>query len=148
MTRRYIPKSLRIKVIEQARYRCGYCLSSEKISGIPLEIEHIYPIALGGLTEEENLWAACTTCNDIKNDRVTALDPETRIITSIFNPYTQTWAEHFSWSQSGTLVIGLTETGRATIAALNLNRPALVAAREQWVMVGWHPPKESSSTTL
>jgi hypothetical protein len=30
----------------------------------------------------------------------------------------------------------------ATVALLDLNRPALVRARQAWVTVGWHPPKE------
>ncbi len=36
----------------------------------------------------------------------------------------------------------MTPVGRATIAALNLNRPSLVKARQAWVAVGWHPPKD------
>lgn len=31
---------------------------------MPLEYDHLYPEALGGPTERENLWLACTRCND------------------------------------------------------------------------------------
>jgi hypothetical protein len=34
MTAAYIPKYLRERVAEQARYRCGYCLNSEQIVGL------------------------------------------------------------------------------------------------------------------
>ena len=41
-----------------------------------------------------------------------------------------------------TEIIGLTATGRATIAALRLNNPEIVAARSLWVQAGWHPPRD------
>lgn len=58
MSTAYIPKDLRERVAQQARYRCGYCLSAEAIVGAPMEIDHLVPQALGGLTEEDNLWLA------------------------------------------------------------------------------------------
>lgn len=60
MSTTYIPKALRERVIKQARRRCGYCLTQEKIVGTPMEIEHIVPESMGGATEEDNLWAACS----------------------------------------------------------------------------------------
>lgn len=38
-------------------------------------------------------------------------------------------------------MIGLTATGRATIAALKLNNRLAVTVRRNWVRTGWHPPK-------
>lgn len=43
MTAAYIPQSLRARVAEQARYRCGYCLSSEQIVGLSMEIDRLTP---------------------------------------------------------------------------------------------------------
>ena len=40
MSRTYLPKALRERVAEAAKYRCGYCLSSEAIIGAPMEIDH------------------------------------------------------------------------------------------------------------
>jgi len=140
MSRTYIPKWLRDRVAVQARYRCGYCQSAEAIVGAPMEIDHIIPESLGGLTQEENLWLACSLCNDHKADRVTALDPVTGEIVRLFDPRHQIWSEHFRWTEVGDRVVGLTPTGRATVAALNLNRPSLVRARQLWAAVGWHPP--------
>lgn len=138
----YIPKTLREKVAEQAKYRCGYCLTSETIVGTPMEIDHIIPQSLGGLTEEGNLWLACSLCNDHKSDRIAALDPITGDVVRLFNPRHQVWREHFAWADEGDRIIGLTPEGRATVVALNINRPALVKARQAWVSVGWHPPKD------
>jgi hypothetical protein len=142
MTDIYIPKDLREKVTAQAHHRCGYCLTSEYVVGAPMEIDHIIPLSLGGPTEEENLWLACSLCNDHKGERIAGIDPETGEIVRLFNPRFQEWHTHFTWSPDGELVIGLTSTGRATILALHLNRPSLVKARQAWVIVGWHPPKD------
>lgn len=35
----------------------------------------------------------------------------------------QLWSEHFSWSAEGNRILGLSTIGRATVIALNLNRP-------------------------
>jgi hypothetical protein len=37
----------------------------------------------------------------------------------------------------GDRIVGRTPIGRATVIALRLNRPSLVAARRSWVSVGW-----------
>ena len=126
----------------EARQRCGYCLTSEHIVGAPMEIDHILPESLGGLTEEKNLWLACSRCNEHKADRIVALDPASGEVTPLFHPRNATWSEHFRWTVDGDHIIGLTATGRATVVALRLNRPALVRARRRWVAVGWHPPTE------
>ena len=142
MSRTRVPKLLREKVEATAKHRCGYCLSAAAIVGAPMEIDHLVPESLGGLTEEENLWLACSLCNDHKSDRVSALDPITGEFVRLFNPRHQEWNEHFGWTGAGDRIVGLTPIGRATVAALHLNRPSLVKARQLWVAVGWHPPKD------
>lgn len=142
MSRSYIPAELRARVTEQARRRCGYCLTTEGIVGTPMEIDHIIPESLGGTTEEDNLWLACSACNNYKSNRIAALDPHTGEVVRLFDPRHQAWAEHFRWTAEGDRIIGTTPTGRATIVALNLNRPVLVQARQWWVKVGWHPPDD------
>lgn len=63
-------------------------------------------------------------------------------VVRLFNPRHQLWLEHFAWAETGDYIAGLTPVGRATVVALNLNRPSLVKARRAWVSVGWHPPKD------
>jgi hypothetical protein len=136
----YIPVQLQQHIREDAGQRCGYCLSSEIVTGIPLEIEHIIPTSLGGLTTRHNLWLACHRCNKYKGNRIETPDPETEEVVSLFNPRTQIWYEHFRWSADGTRVVGLTPIGRATVEALHVNNEYVVAARRFWVFAGWHPP--------
>lgn len=141
MTGVYIPRELRDRVAEQARHRCGYCQTPAALIGTPLEIEHIIPISLGGLTVEENLWLACSLCNNHKGNRVAARDSLSGEIVPFFNPRRQVWAEHFTWGDEGARMIERSAVGRVTILALRLNRPSLVFTRRAWISVGWHPPR-------
>ena len=77
MSKSYVPVWLRERVAAQARHRCGYCLTAEAVTGAPLVIEHLIPEALGGPTEEANLWLACSQYNLHKGDRIIARDPLT-----------------------------------------------------------------------
>ncbi|HEU5200141.1 MAG TPA: HNH endonuclease signature motif containing protein [Ktedonobacterales bacterium] len=142
MSKTEIPQRLRRKVAEQAKHRCGYCLTQERIIGTEMEVDHIIPEALEGKTEEANLWLACERCNKYKGERIQAPDPETNESVLLFHPRQQRWADHFAWSPEGDHIIGLTPTGRATIMALKLNREKLVQARKLWVNAGWHPPQD------
>jgi 5-methylcytosine-specific restriction endonuclease McrA len=142
MSRSYISKALRAKVQAQARYRCGYCLTQQAVVSMPMELDHLIPEALGGRTVEENLWLSCSLCNDAKNCRIAARDPMSGEIVRLFNPREQAWSDHFRWSATCDLILGSTPTGRATVIALNLNRPTLVRARRAWVDAGWHPPSD------
>lgn len=141
MSRNYIPDTLRKTVAEAARYRCGYCQTREEIVGYTLHVEHLHPRALGGLSNEENLWLACSVCNNYKSSQVQAEDPVTKLLVPLFNPRTQNWPDHFAWSEEGTYLSGLTPVGRATVLALQLNAPIRIHARRRWVSAGWHPPR-------
>ena len=142
MSKTYIPKALRQRVTEQARRRCGYCLSQELITGQLLEVDHILPEARGGPTREEILWLICSKCNQHKGDAIAAPDPLTGERVPLFHPRKQAWSDHFAWSPKGDRIIGLTPVGRATVSLVKLNRVELVNARQLWVMAGWHPPKD------
>jgi len=141
-SRRKIPVALERKIRQQARHRCGYCLSSELLLGMPMEIEHLHPIAAGGLSIEENLWLSCRRCNEFKGVQTQAIDPDTLEPVALFNPRQQNWNEQFCWSEDETEIMGLTPTGRATVIALKLNHFMIVATRRRWVSVGWFPPDD------
>jgi hypothetical protein len=47
----------------------------------------------------------------------------------------------FRWSADGTVIIGLTTCGRATVEALKLNNELAKQARALWRDAGIHPPK-------
>ncbi|PDW00550.1 HNH endonuclease [Candidatus Viridilinea mediisalina] len=140
MSRRYIPVQLMAQILVDAGHRCGYCQTDERFTGSLLSIEHIQPIAAGGSTDRLNLWRSCRECNERKGAQHTALDPDTGERVALYNPRTQRWGDHFLWSNDGFFIIGVTPIGRATVLALDLNRPHQVIARRHWTIVGWHPP--------
>jgi len=108
-----------------------------------LEIEHIVPLARGGSDDENNLWLACPICNGHKSDKITGTDPQDGVVAALFNPRKQIWREHFLWADDGIHIIGITPTGRATVAALHLSDdPDALAVRMYWVLAGWQPPAE------
>jgi hypothetical protein len=138
----YIPAKLRRQLQSDAGERCGYCRSAATLMGVPLEIEHLYPESLGGQTVRENLWLACYRCNKFKGNRIEANDPLTGQSVPLFHPRRQRWAEHFRWDATGTLILGLTPCGRATVVALQMNNEYITETRRFWSMVGRHPPNE------
>lgn len=142
MKGRRVTKIVRRRVAEAAGYRCGYCLTSQEIVGPLLEIDHLVPEALGGSSEESNLWLACPHCNGAKAARIDALDLETGQTVPLFNPRVDKWSIHFIWAEEGALIKGITPVGRGTVEALKMNHPDLVAARRLWIEVGWHPPAQ------
>lgn len=58
-------------------------------------------------------------------------------MTRLFNPRRDTWKVHFRWN--GSLVVGLTDIARATIAVLAINHPAQLAIRNTLIDEGELP---------
>jgi hypothetical protein len=143
MSSGYISEEIRQRVREKANNRCGYCKSLQKYVLGVLEIEHIIPKAKGRTDEEENLWLACRMCNNYKGIQTHAKDPLNDRKTQLFNPRMQKWSKHFTWSDDGIYIIGLTACGRVTVAALQLNNIYAITVRQAWVSVGWHPPTDN-----
>ncbi len=137
---RYVAEQVRRAVHERARGLCEYCYCSMFFSPDPFEVEHIVPVVRGGPTQLANLALSCRGCNLGKSDKVTAQDKATESIVPLFNPRFHLWAEHFVWGNDYTLIVGLTPTGRATVATLRLNRPEVVNLRRVLRLVGEHPP--------
>ncbi|MBN3894232.1 MAG: HNH endonuclease [Nostoc sp. NOS(2021)] len=143
MARFYISVEIERRVRTDARNRCGYCLSPQRLVMARLEIEHIIPISKNGGNDESNLWLACPLCNRYKSDKTTGVDPETSETVKLFNPRTQVWFKHFGWSEDGLRIVGKTPTGRATVAVLHLSDDAdALEVRSYWVLAGWHPPED------
>ncbi|OGR89704.1 MAG: hypothetical protein A2992_06285 [Elusimicrobia bacterium RIFCSPLOWO2_01_FULL_59_12] len=62
-----ISQKLRYKIIQAANGTCQSC--GAKVSeGARLVVDHKTPRAWGGKTEEGNLWAICSVCNQGKRD--------------------------------------------------------------------------------
>jgi 5-methylcytosine-specific restriction endonuclease McrA len=138
----YIPVDLKQKIQQYDRARCCYCLTQEINSGIALSFDHILPQSRSGATSFENVCLACRSCNEFKSDQIAVIDPLTGNPTPLFHPRQHAWQNHFTWSEDGTRIEGLTTIGRATVLALQLNHVTIQAARRRWVSSGWHPPTD------
>jgi len=143
MNKTRISPSLRKRVSKQARYRCGYCLTPQRIIGMPMEIDHIIPESLGGSSQEGNLWLACRQGRSLLYyvGLILATGPMDFYANHVticyipkINPTYQSQILHAP--------VGRTVTGRATVKALRLNNEIIVDARRLWVQADWHPPKD------
>ena len=56
MSHGHVSKLLRQQIARRAKERCGYCLVSALVTGVDLQVEHLWPTSQGGLTVEDNLW--------------------------------------------------------------------------------------------
>jgi hypothetical protein len=135
-----ISEELRQYVRQRAENRCEYCLSHQNYILGRLQIDHIIPQAKGGTNSEDNLCLACELCNQHKWAKIEGYDSQAGQWARLFHPRRQHWGEHFSWSENGELLIGLTGCGRATVEALQLNNALAVTVRRNWIRAGWHPP--------
>ena len=88
----------------------------------------------------ENLAYACQSCNNFKYAATTALDPVTGLTAALYDPRRDEWSAHFQWSRDEDMMLGLTATGRATIARLQLNRAGVVRMRRVLRRFALHPP--------
>src|SRR5262245_20786050 len=85
-------------VHERAHYTCEYCQTAQRTIDQPMHVEHIDP---NGGDHPNNLCLSCAACNLSKARATAALDPLSGQVVPLFNPRTQTWSEHFQWSQDG-----------------------------------------------
>ncbi len=128
MTPSPIPATLRRHVRQRARLKCEYCLLAEADAFFPHEPDHIISLKHGGGTTEDNLALSCFDCNRFKGSDIASIDPLTRQLTHLFNPRSQSWSEHFEFSDGR--ITGITASGRVTENLLKLNLAARVEVRE------------------
>jgi len=132
-------KDIERQVRERAADRCEYCRMHQALQGATFHVEHIRPKSVGGESSLSNLAWACPSCNLQKADRTRALDPMSRELMPLFDPRNDAWNEHFYWN--GLEVESTTPIGRATIAALDLNRDRRCKIREAEAMFDLFPPQ-------
>ena len=66
--RRKLTDSMRYKIMRKDSFHCVLCGATGKDDN--LVIDHIYPVALGGKTKQENLRTLCRTCNSGKGTEI------------------------------------------------------------------------------
>jgi hypothetical protein len=126
-------------VEKRARWRCEYGRAPQRVSGYRFHVEHIVPRAQGGSDGLRNRALACATCNLAKTDNEVGTDPRTGVEVRLFNPRKQVWEEHFRWAKDRQTIVGRTPSGRATVAALDMNNDLHREARHLWFQTGWLP---------
>lgn len=60
-----VSKRLRYEVLRRDNHTCRYCGAAAP--DVPLTVDHVVPVALGGRDEPSNLAAACRDCNSGKS---------------------------------------------------------------------------------
>jgi hypothetical protein len=139
-----VPAELRRMVLRRANGCCEYCRSQARFATQPFSVDHVTPRSREGDSSWENLCLACQGCNNHKYYRTEGPDPLTGNVVPLFHPRKDHWNDHFIWSNDATLILGLSPTGRATVALLQLNRPGLLNLRRVLFAAGEHPPHEST----
>lgn len=134
-----VSESVRAQVVARAGGVCEYCRYPEEFNSGRFAVDHILPRIRGGSDDFTNLALSCRSCNERKQDATGAPDPATEEIVSLFHPRRDRWEDHFAWSSDFRLMIGLTATGRATIARLQTNHSGVVRQREVLHQLGLHP---------
>jgi 5-methylcytosine-specific restriction endonuclease McrA len=134
----HIPAALLREVRKRARNTCEYCHLPQASQEATFHVDHIRPVTKGGPTTLENLALACVTCSLRKAARMRARDPRSGRAVRLFNPRANNWDKHFGFTRRWRM-LGKTATGRATVAALGMNRPAIVAIRSELASLGGFP---------
>ena len=69
MERQKVTDSMRYDVMRRDGFRCVLCGRSAQ-DGATLHVDHIIPLAKGGLSEMSNLRTLCDRCNMGKSDKI------------------------------------------------------------------------------
>jgi hypothetical protein len=131
---------LRQQVQERAQGHCEYCRIPSDHASATFVVEHIIPRVAGGSDDSENLALSCPNCNSHKGAATEVIDPQTKQLTRLFHPRQDHWEEHFQWTNDEVEVEGVTAIGRATLARLQMNDPAVANLRHLLKLIDRHPP--------
>jgi HNH endonuclease len=129
--------AIRSFVRQRAGNRCEYCLVHQAHYESTLHVDHIVAKQHGGSDDAINLALACNHCNLHKGPNLMGVDPDSGQIAPLFNPRTDSWPDHFE--VQGARILGLTPTGRATVAVLAINASHLIDLRADLLALGEYP---------
>jgi len=118
----------------RASNNCEYCLLPQEHSHLTFEVDHIIATCHGGPTRASNLALTCFYCNRYKGPNIAGMDPVSKKLSPLFHPRRHKWSRHFRYD--GSILVGLTRIGRATIAVLHINDSDAVALREALIDSG------------
>lgn len=114
--------------------RCDYCRMLTSFDPLPFQVDHIIAEQHGGKTVLDNLAWSCLHCNKHKGPNIAGIDPVTGRLVALFHPRRQSWERHFVWD--GPILVGRTQSARATIKVLAINDPDSVDFRAELIEEG------------
>lgn len=72
-----VSKRLRYEILRRDNYTCQYC--GAKAPDVPLRVDHVTPVALGGSDDPTNLATSCEPCNSGK----TSTTPDAPLVAAV-----------------------------------------------------------------
>lgn len=75
--RRPVPRRVRFEILRRDNNTCRYC--GAQAPDVPLTVDHVIPVALGGSNDPTNLVTACKDCNAGK----TSTSPDERTVADV-----------------------------------------------------------------
>ena len=115
----YISAELRRVAIERADGRCEYCRIRESDTFLGCQIDHIIAEKHRGKTIAENLAFTCAFCNRHKGSDIGSIAESTGEFTRFYNPRTDSWNEHFEFSDF--VIQPISPIGETTASILQFN---------------------------
>jgi hypothetical protein len=112
--RKPISRRLRFEILRRDNNTCRYCHATD----LPLTIDHVIPVALGGTDEPSNLVAACKDCNAGK----TSTSPSAAVVA-------QATDDALRWSAAMQVAAGL---ALDEVERVNAYISAIDAAWSRW----------------
>ncbi len=95
-----VSKRLRYEILRRDNHACRYCGATAP--GVPLTVDHVVPVSLGGSDDPENLVAACRECNSGKSSS----NPDAPLVATVAD-------DAVRWSKAMELVAFGRAVGRA-----------------------------------
>jgi len=126
-------------VKQRARQRCEYCQLAQEFSILPHQVDHVRATKHHGPNTMENTCFSCAHCNAAKGSNVAGYDPESGVLTPLFNPRVDKWEVHFHWN--GGFLVGQTAVGRVTVDVLRVNDSDCVEQRQELIEAELFPPR-------
>ena len=120
--------ALRQQVRERAGRRCEYCRFHEAHLPLwPFHVDHVIAQQHAGSDDATNLAWSCHRCNLHKGTNLSARDPDSAAVVTLFHPREETWEKNFRVQEGR--IIGLNASARATAWLLQMNTNERVQLR-------------------
>ena len=120
-------RTLEREVRHRAAGRCEYCLFPESASELPF-ISTTSSRRSTAARASLRIWHGHVFPATFARDRILPVLIRTGELTSLFNPRTDGWHDHFAWD--GVLLRGKSAIGRATVAVLDINHVDSLTVRK------------------